>query len=228
MRAALVLHISRYDQPNPKFHTLYETFRKLYCVDANCENKADSNLALLYPTKVSNVLLFLLHVLSAVAMRETKEALESVGSSLEILQEGTIKLKTSLSDERASLSNTLSDPACTNGAVSQTCNTIRSTVPQLGASADFTKVLRTTYYYYYICLMNGSELSFCSPTLIYLFFVHQLPDVRHAVVNVNNVLGTDLSNIVQKVCPGHPNTVFAVIFLFQRVFSSKQSPMEHS
>lgn len=169
MRAALVLHISRYDQPNPKFHTLYETFRKLYCVDTNCENKADSNLALLYPTKVSNVLLFLLHVLSAVAMRETKEALESVGSSLEILQEGTIKLKTSLSDERASLSNTLSDPACTNGAVSQTCNTIRSTVPQLGASADFTKVLRTTYYYYYICLMNGSELSFCSPTLIFYF-----------------------------------------------------------
>lgn len=98
------------------------------------------------------------------AMRETKEALESVGSSLEILQEGSVKLKTSLSDERASLSNTLSDPACTNGAVSHTCNTIRSTVPQLGASADFTK----------------------------------LPDVSHAVVNVNNVLGTDLSNIVQK------------------------------
>lgn len=84
--------------------------------------------------------------MSAVAMRETKEALESVSSSLEILQEGTIKLKTSLSDERASLSNTLSDPACTNGAVSHTCNTIRSTVPQLGASADFTKVLRTTCY----------------------------------------------------------------------------------
>lgn len=77
-----------------------------------------------------------------VAMRETKEALENVSSSLEILQEGIGKLQASLSEERASLSNTLSDPACTNGAVSPTCNTIRSTLPQLGINADYSKVMR--------------------------------------------------------------------------------------
>nr|XP_043884325.1 prominin 1 b isoform X3 [Solea senegalensis] len=98
------------------------------------------------------------------AMRETKEALESVSSSLEVLQEGTGKLQSSLSGEQASLSNTLSDPACTNGAVSPTCNTIRSTLPQLGVNADFLK----------------------------------LPNVNHAMANVNTLLGTDLSNIVQK------------------------------
>ncbi|XP_072318317.1 prominin 1 b isoform X2 [Eucyclogobius newberryi] len=98
------------------------------------------------------------------AMRESKEALESVGSSLEVLQEGTSKLQNSLSGERASLSNTLSDPACTNGAVSSTCNAIRATLAQLGVSADFAK----------------------------------LPNVNHALENVNNVLKTDLSNIVQK------------------------------
>ncbi|CAJ1052538.1 prominin 1 b isoform X3 [Xyrichtys novacula] len=98
------------------------------------------------------------------AMRETKEALESVSSSLEVLQEGTGKLRNSLSGERASLSNTLSDPACTNGAVSHTCNTIRSTLSQLGISADFSK----------------------------------LADVNHALANVNVILKTDLSNIVQK------------------------------
>uniref|UniRef100_A0A8D3D1V9 Prominin 1 b n=1 Tax=Scophthalmus maximus TaxID=52904 RepID=A0A8D3D1V9_SCOMX len=74
------------------------------------------------------------------AMRETKEALENVSSSLEVLQEGTGKLQASLSGERASLSNTLSDPACTNGAVSHTCNTIRSTLSQLGVSANFLRV----------------------------------------------------------------------------------------
>lgn len=74
------------------------------------------------------------------AMRETKEALENVSSSLEILQEGMGKLQASLSGERASLSNTLSDPACTNGAVSQTCSAIRSTLPQLGINADFSKL----------------------------------------------------------------------------------------
>uniref|UniRef100_A0A3P9MS00 Prominin 1 b n=1 Tax=Poecilia reticulata TaxID=8081 RepID=A0A3P9MS00_POERE len=74
------------------------------------------------------------------AMRETKEALENVSSALEILQEGMGKLQASLAGERSSLSNTLSDPACTNGAVSPTCNTIRSTLPQLGTNADFSKL----------------------------------------------------------------------------------------
>ncbi|XP_028270146.1 prominin 1 b isoform X3 [Parambassis ranga] len=98
------------------------------------------------------------------AMRETKEALENVSSSLEVLQDGMGKLQASLTEERASLSNTLSDPACTNGAVSPTCNSIRSTLSQLGVGADF----------------------------------HRLPDVSQAIANVNTVLRTDLSNIVQK------------------------------
>ncbi|XP_068444893.1 prominin 1 b isoform X1 [Clinocottus analis] len=98
------------------------------------------------------------------AMRETKEALENVSTSLEVLQEGTTRLQASLSGERSSLSNTLSDPACTNGAVSHTCNAIRSTLEQLGINADFST----------------------------------LPDVARASENVNTVLKTDLSNIVQK------------------------------
>ncbi|XP_057700150.1 prominin 1 b isoform X2 [Corythoichthys intestinalis] len=74
------------------------------------------------------------------AMRETKEALENVSSSLQVLQEGSDRLKDGLSAERASLSNTLSDPACTNGAVSPSCNAIRSTLFQLGVNADFSKL----------------------------------------------------------------------------------------
>ncbi|XP_056265170.1 prominin 1 b isoform X4 [Pseudoliparis swirei] len=98
------------------------------------------------------------------AMRETKEALENISSSLEVLQEGTVKLQASLSGERASLSNTLSDPACTNGAVARTCNAIRSTLSQLGINADFST----------------------------------LRDVTRASENINAVLKTDLSKIVQK------------------------------
>uniref|UniRef100_A0A8C5CIC1 Prominin 1 b n=1 Tax=Gadus morhua TaxID=8049 RepID=A0A8C5CIC1_GADMO len=103
-------------------------------------------------------------LLPSPAMRETKEALESIGSSLDTLQEGTVRLQLSLSNERASLSNTLSDPACTNGAVSHTCNTIRSTLGQLGSSADFST----------------------------------LPDVSRQLMNVDALLKTDLSNIIQK------------------------------
>ncbi|XP_068606875.1 prominin 1 b [Brachionichthys hirsutus] len=98
------------------------------------------------------------------AMRETKEALENISSSLEVLQEGTGSLKASLSEERSSLSNTLSDPACTNGAVSHTCNSVRSTLSQLVVNAEFST----------------------------------LPDVGNALANVNTVLRTDLSNIVQQ------------------------------
>ncbi|KAJ8000426.1 hypothetical protein DPEC_G00180010 [Dallia pectoralis] len=72
------------------------------------------------------------------AMRETKEALESVTSSLEVLQEGTSRLTLRLALERTSLSNTLSDPACNNGAVSHTCNNIRSTLKQLATNGNFS------------------------------------------------------------------------------------------
>ncbi|XP_077461466.1 prominin 1 b isoform X2 [Stigmatopora argus] len=74
------------------------------------------------------------------AMRESKESLENVASSLQVLQEGSERLKEGLAVERASLSNTLSDPACTNGAVSPTCNAVRATLFQLSVNADFSKL----------------------------------------------------------------------------------------
>ncbi|KAI1887300.1 hypothetical protein AGOR_G00188870 [Albula goreensis] len=100
----------------------------------------------------------------ASAMRETKEALENVSAALDILQDGTSKLQANLSNERSSLVHTLNDPACSNGAVSHTCNTIRGTLSQLGVNANFAG----------------------------------LPEVSQQLENVNGVLKTDLSNIVQK------------------------------
>lgn len=75
------------------------------------------------------------------AMREAKESLESVTTSLETLQEGTGRLQNSLQSERASLSNTLNDPACSNGDVTHTCVTIRGTLSQLALSANFNGVM---------------------------------------------------------------------------------------
>uniref|UniRef100_A0A8C9WMH0 Prominin 1 b n=1 Tax=Scleropages formosus TaxID=113540 RepID=A0A8C9WMH0_SCLFO len=74
------------------------------------------------------------------AMRETKEALENVSTALETLQDGTDRLQADLVGVRSSLSNTLSDPACSNGAVSYTCSAIRSTLGQLSISANFSGV----------------------------------------------------------------------------------------
>lgn len=160
--------------------------------------------------------------LFSVAMRETKEGLENVSSSLEVLQEGMGKLKASLSEERASLSNTLSDPACTNGAVSHTCNAIRSTLSQLGANADFSRVPRSQIVWL-DCLSWEMEIRKEKEKKLYnltiftylplISCVCQLPDVNHALANINTILGTDLSNIVQKVSSSFSLYISPIIFL---------------
>ncbi|XP_058861742.1 prominin-1-A-like isoform X10 [Acipenser ruthenus] len=72
------------------------------------------------------------------AMRETKEALENVSVSLEVLQEATDSLQVNLINEQARLSNTLNDPACSSPGVSTTCSDIRRTLSQLSINANFS------------------------------------------------------------------------------------------
>uniref|UniRef100_A0A8C7ZGR4 Prominin 1a n=1 Tax=Oryzias sinensis TaxID=183150 RepID=A0A8C7ZGR4_9TELE len=69
------------------------------------------------------------------AMRETKEALENVSVSLVVLQEGTGKLSSDLSQVRSSINRTLSDPDCydeeSDATTVQLCHSIRQSLPQL-------------------------------------------------------------------------------------------------
>ncbi|XP_026882321.1 prominin 1 b [Electrophorus electricus] len=71
------------------------------------------------------------------AMRETREALESLSASVEVLQEDTGHLQRALQSERISLTTTLSDPACERGEMARTCNTIRAALGQLALNSDF-------------------------------------------------------------------------------------------
>uniref|UniRef100_A0A3B4WSF0 Prominin 1a n=1 Tax=Seriola lalandi dorsalis TaxID=1841481 RepID=A0A3B4WSF0_SERLL len=103
------------------------------------------------------------------AMRETKEALENVSVSLEVLQEGTGKLNFNLSLVRTSINRTLNDPGChdeeSDATTAQLCRNIRQSLSQLQISANFTR----------------------------------LPRVNAQMEKMNDVLRTDLSAIVQKV-----------------------------
>uniref|UniRef100_A0A8C7ZFJ3 Prominin 1a n=1 Tax=Oryzias sinensis TaxID=183150 RepID=A0A8C7ZFJ3_9TELE len=78
------------------------------------------------------------------AMRETKEALENVSVSLVVLQEGTGKLSSDLSQVRSSINRTLSDPDCydeeSDATTVQLCHSIRQSLPQLQIGANFTRV----------------------------------------------------------------------------------------
>ncbi|KAM8808739.1 prominin-1 isoform 3-T3 [Eudromia elegans] len=72
------------------------------------------------------------------AIRETKEALENVSVSVEVLQEGTEKLHANLTDVKMHLSNTLNDSACSAVQAASTCNIIRNSLNQLNINANFS------------------------------------------------------------------------------------------
>ncbi|XP_025034183.1 prominin-1 isoform X1 [Pelodiscus sinensis] len=72
------------------------------------------------------------------AIRETKEALENVSVSVEVLQEGTERLHANLTDVKIHLSNTLSDSACSAAQAASTCNMIRNSLHQLNINANFS------------------------------------------------------------------------------------------
>ncbi|XP_032079538.1 LOW QUALITY PROTEIN: prominin-1 [Thamnophis elegans] len=74
------------------------------------------------------------------AIRETKEALENVSGCLEMLQEGTEKLHTSLMDVMEDLIDTLNDSACMSTEVASTCNLIRNSLNQLTINANYSKL----------------------------------------------------------------------------------------
>ncbi|NXE01349.1 PRM1A protein, partial [Chaetorhynchus papuensis] len=76
------------------------------------------------------------HILAAI--RETKEALENVSVSVEVLQEGTERLHSNLTDVKMHLSNTLSDSACNAAQAASTCNIIRNSLSQLSINANFS------------------------------------------------------------------------------------------
>uniref|UniRef100_A0A8C5WUA0 Prominin 1 n=1 Tax=Laticauda laticaudata TaxID=8630 RepID=A0A8C5WUA0_LATLA len=79
------------------------------------------------------------------AIRETKEALENVSGCLEMLQEGTEKLHTSLMDVMEDLIDTLNDSACMATQAASTCNLIRNSLNQLTINANYSKVSYTLH-----------------------------------------------------------------------------------
>ncbi|NXD75719.1 PRM1A protein, partial [Halcyon senegalensis] len=76
--------------------------------------------------------------IKGVTIRETKEALENVSVSVEVLQEGTERLHANLTDVKMHLNNTLSDSACSAAQAASTCNIIRNSLHQLNINANFS------------------------------------------------------------------------------------------
>ncbi|XP_076992567.1 prominin-1 isoform X2 [Tamandua tetradactyla] len=67
----------------------------------------------------------------AAAMRETKEALESVNNTLKDLKDGAGRLSSSLSSVKSNLERSLNDSACSTPPAAASCRSIRETLDQL-------------------------------------------------------------------------------------------------
>ncbi|XP_075425169.1 prominin-1 isoform X2 [Ascaphus truei] len=106
------------------------------------------------------------------AIRETKEALENVSVSVEVLQEATDRLHANLTDAKSHLNSTLSDAACSTDVAIIPCNNIKNSLGQLKINANFSA----------------------------------LPDMNRYLTRLNDVLRTDLSNLVQKGYAAFNNT----------------------
>ncbi|XP_023815238.1 prominin-1-A isoform X4 [Oryzias latipes] len=130
------------------------------------------------------------------AMRETKEALENVSVSLVVLQEGTGKLSSDLSQVRSSINRTLSDPDCydeeSDATTVQLCHSIRQSLPQLQIGANFTR----------------------------------LPNVNSQLERINGVVKTDLSAVVQRGFSSLNDTPDMVMEQTRSVVDSVQSLMD--
>ncbi|XP_014644371.1 PREDICTED: prominin-1 [Ceratotherium simum simum] len=100
----------------------------------------------------------------AEAIKETKEALMTVNSTLGQLKKSTTQLNTSLSDVKRNLEQSLNDPMCSVPPVATTCNNVRMSLSQLDDNTN----------------------------------LGQLPSLDKEIDNVNDVLRTNLSSLVQQ------------------------------
>ncbi|XP_061747612.1 prominin-1-A isoform X7 [Nerophis ophidion] len=130
------------------------------------------------------------------SMRETKEALDNVSVSLQVLQEGAAHLQVHLSLVRDDINNTLDDPGChdeeSDATSAQLCRNIRLSLAQLHISANFTR----------------------------------LPNVNSQLEKMSDVLKTDLSAIVHKGYAALNDTPYMVMVQNRGVVDKVQSVLD--
>ncbi|XP_046878635.1 prominin-1-A isoform X3 [Hypomesus transpacificus] len=110
------------------------------------------------------------------AMRDTKEALESASVSLEVLQEGGARLQANLSQVRSALARTLADPGCQD------------------EDGDATSAM--------LCRSINASLAQIHLSANFT----RLSDVTLELAGINDLLKTDLGDIVQKGYSSFNNT----------------------
>ncbi|NXN03647.1 PRM1A protein, partial [Sylvia borin] len=143
-------------------------------------------------------------------IRETKEALENVSVSVEVLQEGTERLHANLTDVKMHLSNTLNDSACNAAQAASTCNIIRNSLGQLDINANFSGLPGVSSQLAKINDVLKIDLS----SLVQKVSFNDTPDL---VVNQTRNILSDIKSVLESI--GSNITTFTRALPVQKVLA---------
>ncbi|KAM9236295.1 prominin-1 [Leptosomus discolor] len=146
------------------------------------------------------------------AIRETKEALENVSVSVEVLQEGTERLHANLTDVKMHLSNTLNDSACSAAQAASTCNIIRNSLNQLNINANFSGLPGVSSQLAKVNDVLKIDLS----SLVQKGYV-AFNDTPDLVVNQTRNILSDIKNVLESI--GSNITTFTKTLPVQQVLA---------
>ncbi|NXU76683.1 PRM1A protein, partial [Oreotrochilus melanogaster] len=150
---------------------------------------------------------FYSHVIS---IRETKEALENVSVSVEVLQEGTERLDANLTEAKMHLSNTLNDSACSVAQAASTCNIIRNSLNQLSINANFSGLPGVGSQLAKVNDVLKIDLS----SLVQKVSFNDTPDL---VVNQTKNILSDIKNVLESI--GSNITTFTKALPVQKILA---------
>ncbi|XP_030047072.1 prominin-1 [Microcaecilia unicolor] len=147
------------------------------------------------------------------AIRETKEALENVSASVDILREGTEKLQANLTDAKTNLSNTLSDPACTHDKAATICNSIKASLTHLNINANFSGLPDVNPQLASVNDVLKTDLS----SLVQEGYA-ALNDTPELVQNQTKNIKSDINNVFESI--GSNITSFSKVIPFRYLLSN--------
>ncbi|KAM6132243.1 prominin-1 [Pterocles gutturalis] len=146
------------------------------------------------------------------AIRETKEALENVSVSVEVLQEGTERLHANLTDVKMHLSNTLNDSACSAARAASTCNIIRNSLNQLNINANFSGLPGVSSQLAKVNDVLKTDLS----SLVQKGYA-AFNDTPDLVVNQTRNILSDIKNVLESI--GSNITTFTKMLPVQKILA---------
>uniref|UniRef100_A0A8C4LCD7 Prominin 1 n=1 Tax=Equus asinus asinus TaxID=83772 RepID=A0A8C4LCD7_EQUAS len=130
----------------------------------------------------------------AEAIKETKEVLLNVNSTLDQLKKSTAQLNTSLSKVKGDLEQSLNDPVCTVPPAAATCNDIRTSLSQLDYNNNLGQVRGLT-------LFRGrlTALGYKSFNDIPEMVQNQTTDLISGIKSTLNSIGSNIGNISKQI-----------------------------